>query len=112
MSNVPKHQQDYDTDLKKIAIYKEMYKLAQEKRPNRFLIVQKILSLGFQSALLGYIVAKRNKKMKYAALFKKECDTFSKVGKSISRTFGLDSTPHRHWKQKCDNFESYVSSIN
>ena len=93
--------------LKLTSLYREMYKLAKGKKTSKTFMVFKILELGFNSALSGYLEAKVKKDLENKEIFKKECDTFSSAAVLISE-LALPDEDLRVWKQRKDDLDNWV----
>ena len=96
-----------------ISCYKEMYELAQNsKEPSRFMpyyfdIIILVIGDGFNKALDGYLLAKKNPGSRPDVIyFKDECQNFSKIGLQMSEIMcGSNSVLTKKWKERND-FES------
>ena len=89
-----------------INCYKEMYKLAKEKRVSRFLIVTEILERGFRAAVQGYVNSFPNSNE--MEKFGKEISSFSNVGEEISKIVFGDTHYGKLWKERKYDFENWL----
>ena len=98
--------------IEEVTLYKEMYKLAKEKRASRRFIEHEVLTKGFlRAALSGYLSAKFSRNMKYLDLFKKECDTFVKVGVAVSKSYGPRHPSHLEWRKRETDLETWIKEF-
>jgi len=73
---------DLDLIKKQVFLYKEMYKLAKEKKAHRHFIDDEIICKGYQAANYGYSLS-MDSNLKDE--FKKECENFSNVGNHLRK---------------------------
>ena len=96
-----------------ISCYKEMYELAQNsKEPSRFMpyyyeIIILVIGDGFNQALAGYILAKRNlgnkSDVSNIEYFKDKCHDFSQIGLQLTEIMcGSNSVLTKKWKERND----------
>ena len=91
---------------KEIFCYKEMYKLAKEKKAPRSFIVYEILDNGFNAAVQGYLCAQSFCDVQKMSEFKKECDNFSKVGEQVSKCVSKKTS--EEWQIRRHNFDNWI----
>ena len=95
-----------DKICKEIFCYKEMYKLAKEKKAARSFIIYEILDNGFNAAVQGYLCARGVNDLQKMAQFKKECDNFSKVGEQVSKS--ISNKTSQEWQVRRKNFDNWI----
>lgn len=91
---------------KEIFCYKEMYKLAKEKRAPRSFIVYEILDNGFNAAVQGYLCAQSFCDLQKMTQFKNDCDNFSKVGEQVSKCVSKKTS--EEWQNRRQNFDTWI----
>ena len=99
---------DQNEKIKKVvSCYKEMYKLAKEKKVSRGFIFSAILNPGFTSATQGYLLSLKARVPTQE--FKSDCETFSRVGEKISTDlFGQEKPISIEWKKRKCDFEAWI----
>ena len=95
-----------DKICKEIFCYKEMYKLAKEKKAARSFIIYEILDNGFNAAVQGYLCAHNANDLQKMTQFKKECDNFSKVGEQVSKS--ISNKTSQEWQIRRKNFDNWI----
>ena len=99
----------YENRIKLISCFKQMYKLAKDKKAPRNFILYIVLQNAFQAAAEGFLTAKMCHDFDKMEFFKKECEKLSMAGVQIAIiSCGKDSSTTKCWKEKNENFENWL----
>jgi len=136
--NRDKTKMTHENLKKEIFCYKEMYKMAKEKKASRQYLLKHICEEGWQTALCGYETvtgfvkqikekAKKGKgkrlldeekrqlvtMTKQAEEFQKDCQQFSKIGELLTKQiFGANSASYLQWQERDKMFDKADTEVN
>ena len=101
----------YESRVKLISYFKQMYKLAKDKKAPRRFILKDLLLKSFQAAAEGFLTAKTFHDFDKMEFFKKECGKISMAGVQIAKiAYGNDSVTTKWWKEKNEDFEKWLKT--
>ena len=86
-----------------VKYFKQMYKLAKDKKASRIFILNSLLNQAFETAALGYLAAKNLNKTKEKNEFEMDCTNFARVGEQLSKV-AYGST-HNGWTERKNNID-------
>ena len=93
---------------KEVDYYKEMYKIAKEKKASRIFILKTLLNQAFETAARGYLSAQNLDKIKESNDFKMDCANFARVGEQLSKV--VYGSTYNGWAERKLDFEKWINT--
>ena len=93
---------------KEVDYYKEMYKIAKEKKASRIFILKTLLNQAFETAARGYLSAQNLDKIKESNDFKIDCANFARVGEQLSKV--VYGCTYNGWAERKLDFEKWINT--
>jgi len=93
---------------KEVDYYKEMYKIAKEKKASRIFILKTLLNQAFETAARGYLSAQNLDKIKESNDFKMDCANFARVGEQLSKV--VYGCTYNGWAERKLDFEKWINT--
>ena len=93
---------------KEVDYYKEMYKIAKEKKASRIFILKTLLNQAFETAARGYLSAQALDKIKESNDFKMDCANFARVGEQLSKV--VYGSTYNGWAERKLDFEKWINT--
>ena len=91
-----------------VKYFKQMYKLAKDKKASRIFILNSLLNQAFETAALGYLAAKNLNKTKEKNEFEMDCANFARVGEQLSKV-AYGST-NNGWTQRKNDIDEWIET--
>ena len=91
-----------------VKYFKQMYKLAKDKKASRIFILNSLLNQAFETAALGYLAAKNLNKTKEKNEFEMDCANFARVGEQLSKV-AYGST-NNGWTQRKNSIDEWIET--